>query len=69
MEKEKTSINSEAFERLDTLKYAGKCVGMINGKIIIVGTDPDKVYEKLRNIQEEDLGIFCFPSTKQTLTI
>jgi hypothetical protein len=61
--------NSEAFLKLDSIKYAGKCVGMIDGKIKIVGTDPNEVYERLLNISDKDIGIFCFPSTKQTMAI
>lgn len=58
---------SEAFAKLDTIKYAGKCVGMVDGKITIIDTDPDKVYEKLKNISNKEIGIFCFPSSAQIM--
>ena len=61
--------NAEAFSKLDTIKYAGKCIGLVDGKITFTNKDPEKVISKLKNIKNKEIGFICIPSTKNTMSI
>lgn len=60
---------SKAFAKLDTKKYAGKCVGLVDGKITLTSNDPDEVFNKLGGIKNKEIAIICVPSTKNTMAI
>lgn len=60
---------SKAFAKLDTIKYAGKCIGMIDGKIAITSTDPEEVVKRLNTVKNREIGIICVPSTKNAMAI
>ena len=60
---------SKAFAKLDTKKYAGKCVGLVDGKITLTSKDPDEVFKKLNKVKNKEIAIICVPSTKNILAI
>ena len=39
--------NFNALAKMNKDKYEGKCIGMANGKVVIVGIDPIKVMDDL----------------------
>jgi hypothetical protein len=43
--------NSQAMAKLDTRKYAGKCVGFVDGKITFKSDNPEAVLKKLKTMK------------------
>jgi len=63
------NLNQEAFSKLDTIKYAGKCIGLVDGKIVMTSKDPNKVIKKLNSFKKKEIGVICIPSSKNAMVL
>ena len=61
--------NEKAFAKLDIQKYAGKCIGFLDGKIALSNADPEMVMKKLKHVKNKEVAIICIPSTKNVMVI
>ena len=66
----KGDLNQEAFSNMDLKKYSGKCVALINGKVVFNEKDPTKAMEKVVALSKKDqVALICVPSSKTTMCI
>ncbi|MBW2974888.1 hypothetical protein KY366_04180 [Candidatus Woesearchaeota archaeon] len=63
-------LNHEAFSRLDLKKYSGKCIALVNGKVVVNEKDPTKAMERVVSLsQHSQVALICVPSSKTTMCL
>ena len=52
-------INDEALQNLDS-PYAGKFVGIVSGRVVVVADSSDAVVRRLEQIEPDRMKCYCF---------
>ena len=64
------SKNLDTFNKIDLSKYAGKCLGIVDGKILFEEKDTQKVIKRiLKQDPKTEISVVCVPSKKTTMAI
>lgn len=62
--------NVQVFNKLDLSKYAGLCLGIVDGKIIYKEKNTEYVMKRLLNQPpNKEISLICVPSKKTTMAI
>ena len=58
------------FARQLAKQYAGKCVAIINEKVVAIGSDRLSVFNRAKKLAKphSKIGVFYFPTKKEMLT-
>ena len=64
------NLNQEAFSRLDLKDYAGQCIALVNGKIVVNEKDPKKAMSRVVTLSKKnEVALVCVPSSKTAMCI
>lgn len=61
--------NIEKFSKLDLREYEGKCVGIVDGKILLKSKNPSDIMKKLLSMQGKEVSLVCVPRKKTAMVI
>ena len=58
----KKDKNFEKFQKMNTAKYEGKCIGMADGRVVFSDKNPIKVMDKLmKNYSDKSIMVTSIP--------
>ena len=63
-------LNKNAFSKLDLRRYSGKCIALVNGKVVVNEEDPTRAMERVVALSKKNqVALICVPSTKTAMCI
>lgn len=64
------NLNEEAFSRLDLKEYSGKCIALVNGKVVVNEKDPKVAMKRVVALSKKNqVALICVPSSKTAMCI
>ena len=64
--------NNIKFQRMNLSIYTGRCIGLVNGKIVVNEKNPSKAMERVLQLSKNknnQVALICVPSDKTTMVI